>query len=323
MPHHPARRALIAAALAAPFAGDAHAQAPWPDRPVRFYVGFAPGTATDNLARVIAEALSPMLGQPVVIENRPGAQGTLAGAAVARAPSDGHAVMMGSGTTHGAASALLRSVPYDPVRDFMPVLRLAHITQVLVVRADHPAEDLPGLARHLRAANARVFYGSGSSGNLLPAAMMMRHLGVDSEVVTYRSPPQALADLIGGRFPLMFIDLSAAMGAIRAGQLRAIAISSERASPNLPGVPSLATLIPGFGFETWFGMYLPTGTPAPIAARLGAATREVLDRPETWARLSPMGFERSTGSAGDLAALTQAEVARWRAAVRDLGIQPE
>ena len=321
------RRALLAAALALPALSAARAQGTqqgaWPERPLRFFVGFAPGTATDNLARVIADALGPMLGQPVVIENRPGAQGTLAGNAVARAPADGYTVMMGSGTTHGAASSLLRSVPYDPIRDFTPVLRLGHITQVLVVRADNPAQDLAGLVRNLRAAGGRVLYGSGSSGNLLPMASLLRHIGVEHEAVTYRSPPQALTDLIAGQIGMMFIDLSAAMGAIRGGQVRALAISSHRPSPNLPGVPSLDTVVPGFSFETWFGMYLPANAPAPIVARLGQATREVLARPETWARLAPMGFEQSTGSAEDLAATTAADVERWRVAVRNLGIEPE
>jgi tripartite-type tricarboxylate transporter receptor subunit TctC len=317
------RRTLLGAALALPALRAARAQGAWPDRPVRFYVGFAPGTATDNLARVIADALTPLLGQPVVIENRPGAQGTLAGTAVARGAPDGYGVMMGSGTTHGAASSLLKNMPYDPVRDFTPVLRLGHITQVLVVRADNPAQDLQGFARTLRTAQGRVFYGSGSSGNLLPAAALLKHLGVEGEMVSYRSPPQALTDLIGGRFPFMFIDLSAAAGAIRGGQVRALAISSHRPSPNLPGVPSLNSVVPGFSFETWFGMYLPAGTPEPIVTKLGRSTREVLGRPDVWARLAPMGFEQSTGDAEELAALTASEVARWRVAVRELGIEPE
>jgi hypothetical protein len=187
---------------------------------------------TGDTARILRsgpitrEQLEAVLGQPVVIENRPGAQGTIAGTAVARAAPDGYSVMIGSGTTHGAAPSLLRSMPYDPVRDFTPVLRLGHITQVLVVRAEHPAQDLPGLARQLRTATEPVLYGSGSSGNLLPAASLLRHLGVQGEVVTYRSPPLALPDLIAGRFGFMFIDLSAAIGAIRNGQLRALAISS-------------------------------------------------------------------------------------------------
>ena len=317
------RRALLGATLALSMVDTAKAQGGWPDRPIRFFVGFAAGTATDNLARVLADALGPLLGQPVVIENRPGAQGTLAGNAVARAAPDGYSVMIGSGTTHGAASSLLRHVPYDPERDFVPVMRLGHITQVLVVKADTPAQDLAGLVTQLRAARQPVLYGSGSSGNLLPAATLLRHIGVQAEVVTYRSPPQALTDLIGGRFPFMFIDLSAAIGAIRGGQVRPLTISSHRASPNLSGVPSLNTLVPDFSFETWFGMYLPVNAPAAIVRRLGEATRSVLERPEVWARLTPMGFEQSTGSAEQLAAITTADVARWRIAVRELGIEPE
>ncbi|MCX7931809.1 MAG: tripartite tricarboxylate transporter substrate binding protein [Rhodovarius sp.] len=317
------RRSLLGAALLLSALTPARAQGSWPERTIRMFVGFAPGTATDNLARVVAEALQGVLGQPVVIENRAGAQGTLAGSAVARAAPDGYSVLMGSGTTHGAAPALLRNMPYDPVADFVPVLRLAHITQVLVVRSDHPARDLPGLAAWIRAQQQPILYGSGSSGNLLPAATMLRHLGVRSEAVSYRSPPQALTDLIGGRFPFMFVDLSAGMGAIRGGQVRALAISSHRPSPHLPGVPSLHVLVPEFSFETWFGMFLPAGTPAPIVNRLAEATTAVMQREDVWARLSAMGFERSMGSAQELAQLTVADVARWRQAVRELGIEPE
>lgn len=317
------RRSLLGALLALPAFRGAFAQGVWPERPIRFFVGFAAGTATDNLARVIADALQPMLGQPVVIENRPGAQGTIAGYAVARAVPDGYSVMMGSGTTHGAASSLLRNMPYDPIADFLPVLRLGHITQVLVVREDHPARDLDGFVAWVRSAQRPVLYGSGSSGNLLPAASLLRHVRVEAEAVSYRSPPQALTDLIGGRFPFMFIDLSAAISAIRGGQVRAIAISSHRPSPNLPQVPSLNMVVPNFSFETWFGMYLPAGTPTAIVTRLGEATNAVLGRDEIWARLAPMGFERSTGSATDLAAITASDVALWRQAVQELGITPE
>lgn len=317
------RRAFIAAGLAGSALRPALARGAWSDRPLRFFVGFAPGTATDHLARVIADAICPLLGQPVVIENRPGAQGTIAGKAVARAMPDGYSVMIGSGTTHGAAPSLLRSMPYDPVWDFTPVLRLCHITQVLVVRTEHPAQDLSGLARQLCAAPGPIFYGSGSSGNLLPAASLLRHLGVRGEVVTYRSPPFALPDLIAGRLDFMFIDCSAAIGAIRGGTLRALATSSHRPSANLPGLPSLNTIVPDFSFETWFGMYLPARAPAGIVARLGQTTRKVLEHETTWARLSSMDFEQSMGGAEELAVTTAAEVARWRAAVRELGIEPE
>jgi tripartite-type tricarboxylate transporter receptor subunit TctC len=317
------RRHILLAAAAVPIGRAAAAQTQWPERTVRLFVGFAPGTAADNIARVVADALQAVLGQPVVIENRVGAQGTLAAGAVARAAADGYSVLMGSGTSHGAASALLRNVPYDPIADFVPVMRLAHITQVLVVRADHPARDLGGFLAWLREAPKPVQWGQGSSGNLYPAAALLRHLGIANEMISYRSPPQALTDLIGGRFPFMFVDLSAGIGAIRGGQIRPLAISSHRPSPHLPGVPTLDAAVPGFSFETWFGVYLPAGTPSAVVERLAAALRTVMAREEVWARLSPMGFEASPGSAADLLATTRAEIARWQAAVRDFGIDQQ
>jgi len=140
----------------------------WPDRPIRFVVSFAPGTATDNLARVIAEPMAATLGQPIVIENKPGAQGSIGATQVARAAPDGYSVLVGSATTQAAAASLLKSIPYDPVRDFEPVTALGHIAQVLVVRADSPYRDVAALVAAARANPGKLNYGQGSSGNLLP-----------------------------------------------------------------------------------------------------------------------------------------------------------
>ena len=295
----------------------------WPDRPIRFVVSFAPGTATDNLARVIAEPMSATLGQPIVIENKPGAQGSIGAAQVAKAAPDGYTVLVGSATTQAAAAALLKSIPYDPVRDFEPVTALGHIAQVLVVRADSPYRDVAALVAAARANPGRLNYGQGSSGNLLPAATLVKRLGLDVARVNYRSPPQAMAEVLSGQVQFMFIDVSAALGQIRSGALRALAVSSAAESPLLPGVPPIASVLPDFELLTWFAMYLPAGTPAAVAASLGDAARKALADPAVARKLSEMGFETYTGTPAQLAAFTRGEVDKWKGLVAETGIEQE
>lgn len=295
----------------------------WPDRPIRFVVSFAPGTATDNLARLIAEPMAATLGQPIVIENKPGAQGSIGATQVARAAPDGYSVLVGSATTQAAAASLLKSIPYDPVRDFEPVTALGHIAQVLVVRADSPYRDVAALVAAARANPGKLNYGQGSSGNLLPAATLVKRLGLDVARVNYRSPPQAMAEVLSGQVQFMFIDVSAALGQIRSGALRALAVSSAGESALLPGVPPISRVLPGFELLTWFAMYLPAGTPAAIVETLGGAARKALADPAVARKLSEMGFETYTGTPAELAAFTRGEVDKWKGLVAETGIEQE
>jgi tripartite-type tricarboxylate transporter receptor subunit TctC len=299
------------------------AAAAWPDRPIRFVVSFAPGTATDNLARVLADSMSATLGQPVVIDNKPGAQGSIGANQVAKAAGDGYTVLVGSATTQAAAAALLKSIPYDPVKDFAPVTKLGHIAQVLVVKADAPYRDVAALVAAARANPGKLNYGQGSSGNLLPSATLAKRLGVDIARVNYRSPPQAMAEVLSGQIQFMFIDTSASLGQIRAGALRPLAISAARESALLPGVPPIAQILPGFDLSTWFAMYVPAGTPAGIVEALNAAVRKALADPAVAKKLAGMGFEVYASSPAELAAFTADEVAKWKGLVAETGIEQE
>ncbi len=295
----------------------------WPDKPLKFIVSFAPGTATDNLARVLADALTASLGQPIVIDNKPGAQGSIGANQAAKAAPDGYTILIGSATTQAAAASLLKSIPYDPVKDFAPVTQLGHIAQVLVVKADSPYKDVAALVAAARAQPGKLNYGQGSSGNLLPAATLVKRLGLDVARVSYRSPPQAMAEVLSGQVQFMFIDLSAALGQIRAGTLRPLAVSSARESALLPGVPPIGDTLKGFELLTWFAMYAPAGTPVAIVERLNAATRKALADPAVARKLSDMGFEMYAGTPAELGAFTAAEVAKWKALVAETGIEQE
>ncbi|MSP75829.1 MAG: tripartite tricarboxylate transporter substrate binding protein [Rhodospirillaceae bacterium] len=297
--------------------------AAWPDRPVKFVVSFAPGTATDNLARVLADTLTTTLGQPIVIDNKPGAQGSIGANQVARAAPDGYTILIGSATTQAAAASLLKSIPYDPVKDFAPIARLGHIAQVLVVKADSPYKDVAALVAAARAQPGKLNYGQGSSGNLLPAATLVKRLGLDVARVNYRSPPQAMAEVLSGQVQFMFIDLSAALGQIRAGTLRPLAVSSAGPSALLPGVPPIGDTLKGFELLTWFAMYAPAGTSVAVVDALNVATRKALADPAVAGKLADMGFEMYAGTPAELAAFTAAEVAKWKALVTETGIEQE
>lgn len=313
------RRLLLAAAAALPLA--APAQTAWPDRPIRAFVPFAPGTATDNLARVVIEPMAAALGQPIVIENRAGAGGSIGAQAAARAAPDGHSLLFGSATTQAANVSLIRNLPYDPVRDFAPISRLAHIAQVLVVHPAVPARTVQEFVAWLRA-NPGKNFASASSGNLAPAAFLVKRLGLEAQGVTYRSPPQALTDVMAGVVPFMFIDMSAVLGHVRAGAVRALAVTSATPSALLPEVPSLAaTVLPGFELLTWMGLYGPAGLPEPMVTRLNAEAQAALARPEVIQRLLAMGFEAQSSSAAELAAFTRSEIEKWRGLVAETGME--
>jgi len=313
------RRKFIATASIMPLV--ARAQGAWPERPIRAFVPFAPGTATDNLARVVIEPMGAALGQPIVIENRAGAGGAIGAQAAARSVPDGYSLLFGSATTQAANVSLIRNLPYDPARDFSPISRLAHIAQVLVVHPSVPAQTVQEFVAWLRA-NPGKNYASASSGNLAPAAFLVKRLGLEAQGVTYRSPPQALTDVMAGVVPFMFIDMSAVLGHVRAGAVRALAVTSATPSALLPEVPSLAaTVLPGFELLTWMGLYGPTGMPEAMVNRLNAEARAALARPEIVQRLLAMGFEAQSSTPAELGEFTRSEIEKWRGLVAETGME--
>ena len=313
------RRQFVAAAAMMPLA--ARAQGAWPERPIRAFVPFAPGTATDNLARVVIEPMGAALGQPIVIENRAGAGGAIGAQAAARAAPDGYSLLFGSATTQAANVSLIRNLPYDPARDFSAISRLAHIAQVLVVHPSVPAQTVQEFVAWLRA-NPGKNFASASSGNLAPAAFLVKRLGLEAQGVTYRSPPQALTDVMAGVVPFMFIDMSAVLGHVRAGAVRALAVTSATPSALLPEVPSLAaTVLPGFELLTWMGLYGPAGLPEAMVNRLNAEARAALARPDIIQRLLAMGFEVQSSTPAELTEFTRSEIEKWRGLVAATGME--
>lgn len=315
--------ATAAAALALPKTA-ARAQGDHPTRPVRFVVPFAAGSATDAVARLLGQRVSAALGQTVVVENIAGASGVLAAQAVARAAPDGHTVLVTTNTTHGANQSLLAQVPYDAVADFAPVARLGTSSLVLVVNPSLGVRSLAELAGRARAEPGRLSFGSGSSSSRVSGEMLRVRAGMDIVHVPYRSIPPAVLDVLAGQISMAWADIQSSLPHVRAGRLRALAVSGPARIALAPDIPTAAEAgVPGFDITAWYGAFAPARAPAPIVARLHAAFTAALGDPETVARLHALGVEPAPSTPEELGGFVLAEIAKWATIVRAAGIQPE
>ena len=317
------RRPFLLAALAAAAARSAFAEAEWrPERPVRLLLGFPPGGSADALARRLAEPLGRALGQPVVVENRPGAGGNIAMEALAKAMPDGHTVGLGPIGPHAINPALLGAkMPYDAARDFTPILRLVDQPNVLLAHLDLPTEPAALLA-WLRA-NPEEPYGSPGVGtsNHFTGALFSRALGLRLQHVPYRGGAAGLAHLIGGRVRLYVDNLAGSLALLREGRFRAVAVSTAARSRSAPDVPTFAEIgVPGVEVSSWQGLFAPVGLPEPALRRWNAAANEVLRDAAVSAWLAENAAEPAGGTPEAFAAFLASERARWAAAVRDTGI---
>jgi tripartite-type tricarboxylate transporter receptor subunit TctC len=325
MPAASRRAALGLAAALLPAA--ARAQAGWnPDRPIRLLVGFPAGGVSDVIARLAAEGIGQRLGQPVIVENRPGAAGNVAAQQTARAAADGHTLLLSTNGSHGANPALYASLGFDPIRDFTPVALLASITNVLVVHPAVPARTVQDLVALAKAQPGRLNFASasvGAAGHLVGEMFKLR-TGADITHIPYRGAAPAQADILAGRVEMLFGTLQTVLEPVRAGQLRALAVTSLARAPQLPEVPTLAeTVIPGFSADAWFALFGPAGMAEPVTARLAAAAREALAAGPLRARLVEQGFAVDVGTPAQLAAFVPAEIAKWGEAVRISGARAE
>ena len=296
------------------------ARAQWPDRPVRIVVAFPPGAATDVLARALANGLAPALGQPVVVENRPGAGGNIATVAVRRSAPDGLTFLAHS-VAYAVNPSLYRNAGYDALTDLEPVALLASTPNIITVNPEKL--DIRTLPELIAAARTRPLdYGSSGTGTTthLGMELLFRSLArVEVQHVPF-GPAQAITAVVGGQVPIGSTSLPPALPMVREGRLRAVAVTSARRDPGLPDVPTVAEQ--GFtGFEalTWFALVAPAGTPAPIADRMNAEVNRALSAPEVRQRLDAAGFAPDPRSRTDFAAFLRAEVAKWAEVVRVSG----
>ncbi len=320
------RRTLLTAAagaLAAP--STLRAQGEWrPSRPVQLLVPFAAGSGTDAISRIMANALEEAWGQRVVVDNRAGANGSIAAVATARAAPDGHTLMMTTNTPHGANPTLMRHLDYDPIGDFSPIMKTGNYIFVFAVGETVPHADLAAFLAAARARPGQLSYASGNGTGILAGATIARLGGIELLHVPYRSTPPAMVDVIGGRVTGMVIDLAAGWANIRAGKLRPLGQTTRARSRLLPDMPSLHEAgLGGFNLVSWAGLIGPARMPPEMVASINAVARRVWDRPETSARLDAIGFEAGVSGAAEFAAFIRDEIATWGQLARAAGIEPE
>jgi tripartite-type tricarboxylate transporter receptor subunit TctC len=326
----PLRRRLLAglpaAALATTLTRPAGAQA-WPTRPVKLVIPFPAGGATDIIGRTLATRLGTALGQQVVVENRPGAGGSIGADMVAKATADGYTVLMGTGSTHSVGPAINPKMPYDAARDFAPVAHVANAPSVLVVGAGFPARTVQELVALLRRSPGRYNFGSSGIGTYphLSAEMFKwRAGGLFVVHIPYRGTGLVITDLVSGQIAFLMDSVVSAQPHIRDGKVRPLAVSGERRSPSLPDVPTFAEAgIGGMDISNWFGAFVPAGTPPEVLARLNREINAALRAPEVLERLERAGAEPAGGSPEQFARLIRADHENWKAVIKRAGIKPE
>ncbi|ODV42908.1 LacI family transcriptional regulator [Cupriavidus sp. UYMMa02A] len=315
------RRRLLSAALAlalAPAAGGVAAQRPYPNRPVKLLVGFAPGGFTDIAARIVAQKLSVALGQPVVVENRPGANGFIASGATASAAPDGYTLMLSSiGLTTNPL--LTKGAHYDPVNGFTPISLLAIVPNVLVTYPGVPAKNLGellALARARAAPLTQASAGNGSPGHL-SGALLQVMAGIRLDHVPYKGSGPAINDLIGGHVDISFPTVPTALPLVRAGKLRALAVTGGKRSPLMPDVPTIAEAgVPGYDTGGWYGVVGPAGMPKDIAMLLSTEVAKIMKMPDVRERFIAEGAEPIGSTGAEMNAFLVKDVERWTAVVK-------
>jgi tripartite-type tricarboxylate transporter receptor subunit TctC len=296
---------------------------PYPVRPVRMVIPFAPGSATDTAGRIIAQELSQALGQNVVVENRAGANGQIGAAHVARSAPDGYTLFMTTNSTHSANPHLYRRLNYHPIRDFLPVARLGTLPFMLVVHPSLPVRDIAQFIAYARSQPGELFYGTASTASLVGAETINVLAGTQLVRVNYSSSQQAMNDLVAGRLQVMVADFTTAMPQVKAGKVRMLAVTTAKRSALVPEVPPIRDTLPGFELTSWNGVFVPAGTPQPVIERLSQAMLALLARPEVARSLAVAGFEVDPMDTAPFARYVEEQLEHWGTLVRAAGIPPE
>ena len=315
-------RALIVCFGILVFSGLAAAQGDYPNRPLRLIVTVPPGGAADFIARLIGGRLSETLGQPVLVENRGGAGGTIAADAVAKAAPDGYTLLQNSITTHGVGPHLYSKLPYDPVRDFAAVSGLAVLPLIMSVNADLSAKTVNEVIALSKTTNLN-FASSGNGGAPHMAAELFKSVtGAPITHVPYKGSGPAVADLVGGRVQIMFDAAPSLIAHVRGGKLRVLAAASAQRNRLLPEVPTFAELgLPKIEVSLWYGLLAPAGTPRTVVGRLNSEVAKILEAPEIRERLHAQGAEPMPGSPEAFASFMQQEMAKWAPVVKQAGVK--
>jgi tripartite-type tricarboxylate transporter receptor subunit TctC len=323
-----ARRHLIGAAagaLVVPVLPAFAQGAGYPNRSIRWVVPFPAGGATDLLARVLAQRLGERLGQSVVVENRPGAGGTLGSDLVAKATADGYTLLLATSSTHSIGPALNPRMPYDAQADFTPISHVGNAPSIMLVPNASPANTVQEWVAHARRNPGRLNFASSGNGTIvhLTGELFKSQMGLFIVHIPYRGTALAIPDLASGKLDLMFDSLPTGLPHVREGRLKALAVTSAKRSPLAPELPALSEVVPGFESNTWFGLYGPKGLPTELRERLAQAMQLVLAESDIRERLARLGIEPVGGNATQFAQMVQADAAKWKKIIADRRITVE
>lgn len=321
-----ARSAIVQwMALAATALATAAAAQSYPTKPIRMVVGFPPGGGTDVVARIIAPRLSDSLGQPIVIDNRPGATGTVAAGMVAKAPADGYTIMMGHVSVNAIAPSLFAKLPYDVEKDFAPITLTASVPHFIVVHPSLPVTSVKELIAYARTRDGKLSFPSAGNGSTphLAGEMFKTMAGVNLLHVPYKGTGQSMQDLLGGQHQVAFDTLPACAPHVRANRLRPLAVTSAKRLAEFPDVPTVEQAgVAGYQMTTWYGVFAPAGTPRPIVERLHGEISKTMQTPDTRARLLEAGADDTvTRSAAEFAAIVRADTVRYAKIVKQAGVR--
>jgi len=315
-------KSLLALAAAALFALHAQAQ-PYPSKPIRFILPFPTGSATDQISRIVGKEMSETLGQPIVVENKPGAGGAIAAEFVAKSPPDGYILFVGSNTQLAANPGLFKTLSYDPVKDFAPVVRMTTQPSAFLVRPDFPAKNIAEFVAYAKANPKKLSGGYGASSAQVAIAQLESRGGFEVLGVPYKGIPLAVVDTIGGTVDFTVGDMGAALAQVKGGKLKSLGVTSEKRNPLAPDWPTVSETYPGFDVIGWHTIVAPANTPRDIRNKLYDAAAKALAKKEVIDALATMGVTPGVMNPDELGTFIPAEVKRWGEMIKQAGIKPE
>ena len=317
-------KTLAAAALLATGVGAAVAQDGYPHQPLTMVVPVSAGGTTDILARIVGQALGQELGQTIIIENKPGAGGNIGAQQAARAKADGYTLFMGTVGTHAINQALYKKLPYDPIKDFTPLSRVANVPNLLVAHPSRPYKTVKEMIEYGKKHPNEITYGSPGSGASphVSGALFQSMTGVELTHVPYKGSAPAISDLLGNQIAVMFDNMPSAIQHVRSGKLRPIAVTTAKRSPELPDVPTIAEAgVPGYEATSWFGLWSVAGTPQPVLDKLHASLTKVLKDPAVAKKIADQGGEVVIETPAQFDAFIKSEAAKWGKVVKESGAE--
>jgi tripartite-type tricarboxylate transporter receptor subunit TctC len=295
----------------------------YPTRNITLVLPFAAGSGTDTTTRLIGKEVGTALGVSMIIENKAGANGSIAASFVARQPADGYTLFVTTNTTHSANPYLLKNMTYDPMKDFTPIARTGDLPFMLVIHPDVPANSVAELIALAKKEPGKYSYASGSSSAIVSGATFARLAGIDLLHVPYKSSPPALTDLIAGRVSMMFIDVPTGLPHVNAKALKALAVTTKRPSALLPHLPTMDATVKGFDITSWQGWLGPANLPKDIVTRLNAEIRKVIERPDIKSQLAERGMEAFSGTPEELDAFLKEQLVLWEKLIAGAGIEKQ